>query len=165
MTNPILVELTRGPLPESLHRGAIAVSDGKGALRFALGDVERPIFPRSALKPVQAVPLIESGAAETFALSDEEIAHACASHSGEPMHTERVAAWQKRTAPVADPPADRIDRSMNRLQPQCDEQGEKLPLTTIARAHTGFMTFARQLARQSRVSTSDHPAQRAVSAR
>src|SRR5436190_21967675 len=96
MTNPVLVEITRGPLVESIHRGAVAVSDSEGRLRIAVGDVQRPIFPRSALKPIQAVPLIESGAAETFALSDEEIALACASHSGAPQHPARIASWQER---------------------------------------------------------------------
>jgi L-asparaginase II len=96
MANPILVEVTRGPLVESVHRGAIAIADAGGALRFALGDVETPIYPRSSLKPVQALPLVESGAADAFGLGDEEIALTCASHSGEPMHTTRVAAWLKK---------------------------------------------------------------------
>lgn len=93
MANPILVEVTRGPRVESVHRGSIAIADASGTLRFALGDIDTPVYPRSSLKPVQALPLIESGAAEAFGLSEEEIALACASHSGEPMHTERVAAW------------------------------------------------------------------------
>ena len=67
MTNPVLVEVTRGPLVESVHRGTVAVVDAGGGLRLALGNIERAIFPRSALKPVQAVPLIESGAADAFA--------------------------------------------------------------------------------------------------
>src|SRR3981081_1086112 len=96
MTNPVLVEVTRGPLVESIHRGAVAVADAHGALRLSLGHVEHAIFPRSALKPIQAVPLIESGAADAFAVSDEELALACASHSGASQHTARIAAWQQR---------------------------------------------------------------------
>ncbi len=96
MANPVLVEVTRGELVESFHRGAVAIADGSGALVAALGDVERIIYPRSALKPIQAMPLVESGAADAFGLSEEEIALACASHSGEPMHTSRVAAWLER---------------------------------------------------------------------
>src|SRR5438552_15988391 len=96
MTNPILVEVTRGYLVESIHRGAIAVADANGLLRLSLGHVERAIYPRSALKPIQAVPLIESGAADAFAVSDEELALACASHSGESQHTVPIAAWQRR---------------------------------------------------------------------
>ena len=96
MANPILVEVTRGALVESVHRGAIAIADASGALVLALGDVASPVYSRSSLKPMQAIPLVESGAADAFGLGDEEIALACASHSGEPMHTERVAQWLTR---------------------------------------------------------------------
>lgn len=93
MENPILVEVTRGGLVESVHRGAVAIARAERTSVFRLGDVDVPIYPRSSLKPIQALPLVESGAADSFGLSDEEIALACASHSGEPMHTSRVAAW------------------------------------------------------------------------
>ena len=96
MANPILVELTRGSLVESVHRGAVAIANADGEIVFSLGDIQGAIYPRSSLKPIQALPLIESGAAEAFGLSDEEIALACASHSGEPMHTDRVKAWLTR---------------------------------------------------------------------
>lgn len=93
MANPVLVEVTRGTLVESIHCGSIAIADARGKIIFSLGDVETPIYPRSALKPIQALPLIESGAADAFGLGAEDIALACASHSGEPMHTARVAKW------------------------------------------------------------------------
>ena len=88
--NPILVEAMRGGLRESAHRGAVAVCDADGALVLALGDVERPIFPRSAVKVLQALPLVESGAADALGLGEEELAIACASHNGEPRHTAVV---------------------------------------------------------------------------
>src|SRR4051812_49296158 len=88
MRNPVLVELVRGALVESRHRGAVAVVDADGATVLALGDVARPVFPRSAVKPIQALPLIESGAADRFSFGDEELALACASHGGEPAHVE-----------------------------------------------------------------------------
>lgn len=96
MANPILVEITRGPLVESVHRGAIAVANADGEIVFSLGDIETPTFPRSSLKMVQALPLVESGAADAFGLNTEHLALACASHSSEPMHTERVAKWLER---------------------------------------------------------------------
>jgi len=96
MANPILVEVTRGPLVESVHRGAVAIARADGSLLFSAGDIETPVFPRSSLKPIQALPMVESGAVETLGLGDEEIALACASHSGEPMHTSRVAAWLRK---------------------------------------------------------------------
>ena len=166
MTNPVLVELTRGPLVESVHRGAVAVSDARGALRLAIGDVERPIFPRSALKPIQAVPLIETGAADAFGLSDEELALACASHSGEPQHTSRIAAWQGRIGcsvadlacgphrPIHEPTANAMI-----------VKGEKWTAlhNNCSGKHTGFMTLARGLgAHVAGYQEIEHPVQRAV---
>ena len=90
MGNPILVEVTRGALVESRHRGAVAVSDAEGAVVLALGDVAQPVFPRSAVKALQAIRLVESGAADRYGFGDEELALACASHSGEPAHVAGV---------------------------------------------------------------------------
>lgn len=84
--NPILVEVTRGSRVESWHRGAVAVIDDRGQIVLSAGDVERPVFPRSALKPLQALPLVASGAADQYELSAAEIALACGSHAGEPVH-------------------------------------------------------------------------------
>ena len=90
--NPILVEALRGTAVESQHRGALAVVDGDSAVRLAVGDIERPVFPRSAVKWLQALPLVASGAADELALTDEELAIACASHNGEPAHVRTAAA-------------------------------------------------------------------------
>jgi L-asparaginase II len=86
MSNPILVEATRGNLVESRHRGSVAVVDADGARVLALGDIETPIFPRSAVKALQALVLMESDGAERYRLDDEQLALACASHGGEPAH-------------------------------------------------------------------------------
>lgn len=90
-SNPVLIEAFRGDVVESFHRGAVAVVDADGALVASLGDIDRPIFPRSAVKALQALPLVASGAAEAYSLGDEALAMACASHGGEPAHTQRVA--------------------------------------------------------------------------
>jgi L-asparaginase II len=90
MTDPILVEITRGALVESRHRGAIAVADANGKTVLAIGDVAVPVFPRSAIKAIQALPLVEQGAAERYGFGDEALALACASHSGEPAHVAGV---------------------------------------------------------------------------
>ncbi len=92
MVNPDLVHALRGGIVESFHRGALAIVDGDGAVVLALGDVQRPIFARSACKVLQALPLVESGAADAFGLTDEELALACASHGGEPRHVAAAAA-------------------------------------------------------------------------
>lgn len=96
MTNPILIEVTRGPLVESWHRGAVAIAAPSGALALRLGDVERPVYPRSAVKALQALPLIESGAADRFGFGMPEIALACGSHAGTERHTHLAAAMLAR---------------------------------------------------------------------
>ena len=90
--NPMLVNVMRGDAIESTHCGAVAVLDADGALVAALGDIERPIFPRSAVKVLQALPLVASGAADRLGLSDAELALACASHNGEALHAQTAAA-------------------------------------------------------------------------
>jgi len=91
-SNPVLVQALRGGIVESAHRGAAAVLDADGGIVAQWGDIERPIFPRSAVKVLQALPLVESGAAERFGLSDEELALACASHGGEAQHAATAAS-------------------------------------------------------------------------
>lgn len=90
MPNPIIAEVTRGGIVESRHTGAFAVVNGEGKIVKSAGDFATPIFPRSAIKAFQCVPLIESGAADHFGFTEEEIALACSSHNGEPEHV-RVA--------------------------------------------------------------------------
>jgi L-asparaginase II len=96
MGNPVLVEALRGGLVESRHCGAVAVVDADGRTVFALGQVERPIFPRSAVKALQALPLVESGAADRYGFADDELAVACASHGGEPGHVAAVGSMLAR---------------------------------------------------------------------
>ncbi len=89
--NPILVEVLRGNTVESVHRGSLVALDADGGVVVALGDIDRPIFPRSAVKALQALPLVESGAADQLKLGDAELAIACASHNGEPEHVRTAA--------------------------------------------------------------------------
>ena len=96
MSNPVLVEVTRGNRVESRHSGAVVVVDADGATAFALGDIEAPTFPRSAYKAMQALPLVESGAADAYAFGDRELALACASHGGEPAHAELARSMLAR---------------------------------------------------------------------
>jgi L-asparaginase II len=93
---PMIIEVTRGDMVESRHRADIAIVDPEGKVVLAWGDIEPPVYGRSAIKPLQALPLIESGAADRFGVSTAEIALACASHNGEPRHVELVTAWLAR---------------------------------------------------------------------
>lgn len=94
--NPLVVEVWRGDWIESRHLVDVVVVDASGSIRLVVGDPERRVLPRSAVKPIQAIPLVQSGAADRFALSDIELALACASHSGEAGHVAAVGAWLGR---------------------------------------------------------------------
>lgn len=94
--SPILVEVTRGDMVESVHRGSVAVVDTMAKVALRWGNINTAVYPRSAVKALQAVPLVESGAADAFGLSDAELAIACASHSGEARHVDTVRNWLTR---------------------------------------------------------------------
>ena len=84
--SPRLLVVRRGQEEESFHRGRAVVATATGETVLSIGDIEAPVFPRSAIKPIQAIPLVASGAAKKFGLSDAEIALACGSHAGSPLH-------------------------------------------------------------------------------
>jgi L-asparaginase II len=96
MSNPVCVEVTRGNLVESLHRASVVVVDGGGKVVFSLGDIDAAVFPRSACKAMQALPLVESGAADAYGFGNKELALACASHSGEDEHVALAASMLAR---------------------------------------------------------------------
>jgi len=164
MANPVLVEVLRGAVVESRHRGAIAVVDPDGAAAFVCGDVDRPVFPRSAVKALQALRLIETGAADRYGLADHELALACASHGGEPEHVAIAQAMLEdiglEEGDLACGPHDPLSsRGMKLLR----ESGARLTrlhnncsgkhAAMLARAHTaGWHTYGYE--------RRDHPVQR-----
>lgn len=91
-----LVEVWRGPIVESLHRGHLVAVDGAGQAVAELGAPQTVTFIRSSGKPFQAIPLVTSGAADRFGFTDQEIAIACGSHSGEAIHVETVQSMLKK---------------------------------------------------------------------
>lgn len=96
MSGPVVVEVTRGPVVESRHEGIAAVVRADGSVVAAWGDIDAAVMPRSAVKPIQAIPFVESGAVERYGLSTEHVALACASHNGEARHVETVRGWLGR---------------------------------------------------------------------
>ncbi len=90
MSNPILVEVSRGGVLESFHRGVICIVDKDDKIVFSMGDTEQVCYPRSALKFFQQIPLLVSGAVEHFGFTEKEIALFCGSHNGELQHVETV---------------------------------------------------------------------------
>jgi L-asparaginase II len=166
MTNPVLVEVLRGGLVESVHRGAVCVVDADGATVLALGDVAAPVFPRSAVKALQALPLIESGAADRYGLGEEELAIACGSHGGEPAHVAVVERMLARAGldagalecgahrPSHQPSADALVRAGRAPSPLHNNCSGK---------HAGFLCLACHLGVDPHGYVgSNHPVQRAV---
>jgi L-asparaginase II len=164
--DPILVEVLRGEMVESRHCGAYAVVDAAGGVVLAQGDVEHPVYARSAIKPLQALPLVETGAAARYGLSRKEIALACASHNGTAAVVDVVEAWLNRIGLSrddlecgADPPIDqaaaqalvRAGQSPSALHNNCSGK------------HAGFLTTASHCGEPTRgYIGAQHPVQRRV---
>jgi L-asparaginase II len=94
--NPILAEQTRGGFVENSHRGAFVISDAEGEIIASAGDIDWPVFPRSAVKSMQALAMVTSGAIERFQPGEAELALCCASHTGEDVHVSGVEHFLER---------------------------------------------------------------------
>ena len=148
MSYELLVEVTRNGTVESRHFGAAIVCDFKGNVVESWGDFEQLVFPRSALKPMLAVHLVESGASEQYALSDAELSLACSSHQGEKMHQNLVESWLRRLGLTED------HLACGAVLPEHTESAHQL-LTSgqhgcrihhnCSGKHTGFLTTALHL--------------------
>lgn len=163
-TNPVLVEVLRGGEVESQHRGAAAIVDKTGAIVAAWGDIDQPIYPRSAVKPLQALALVETGAAEKFGVSDREIALACASHNGEPVHVDAVRAWLSRleltTASLECGPHAPFDAEAQVALLRAHSAPDRAH-NNCSGKHAGMLTVARHLdAPTEGYIRADHPVQR-----
>lgn len=166
MPNPIIAEVTRSGLVESRHTGAYAVADATGRLVAAAGDVAQAIFPRSAIKAFQCLPLIESGAADRFGFTDEDLALACSSHSGEAAHV-RIAGGMLAKADMSETlyecgahwPYDvstQHDMVRSREEPRAIHNN-------CSGKHAGMLALARHLDAPAKGYTRiEHPVQRAV---
>lgn len=94
MSNPApFAEIWRGDFLESVHSGHAVICDGTGQVVESWGDAHAMMLPRSSSKMIQALPLVQSGAAEAAGLTSQHLALACASHQGAAIHTDRVNAW------------------------------------------------------------------------
>jgi L-asparaginase II len=148
LDDPVLVRVWRSGRIESVHRGAWAVVDVSGAVVEGRGQVERPHYARSTIKSLQALPLIESGAAGRYELTDAELALALASHNAEAVHTDTVLGMLGRVelgvehlrcgaqAPGAPEAREELARRGERpsaLHNNCSGK------------HAGFLTLARHL--------------------
>ncbi|MCX7312746.1 MAG: asparaginase [Alphaproteobacteria bacterium] len=166
MSNPVLIEVLRGALVESRHTGAVAVADADGGRVLALGDVGRPVFPRSAVKAFQALPLVESGAADLYGLGPEELALACASHSGEPAHA--ATATRMLAAAGLDPSALKCGAHWPMHQPSAQALARSGGMAgavhnNCSGKHAGFLCVACAIdADRGHYTDPTHPVQRMV---
>lgn len=165
-TNPVVAEVTRGGIVESWHRGAWAVVGSGGKLMAEAGNITMPVFPRSAVKAFQCLPAIEAGVVDEFAMSNEEIALACASHNGEEAHV-RVARSALAKA--------HLDEALYECGPQWPSLGcalrdlvraggEALPVhNNCSGKHAFMLAFAQKLGVDPAGYTRrDHPVQQAI---
>ncbi|MFN6926162.1 MAG: asparaginase [Tabrizicola sp.] len=165
MANPHpMVELWRGGLPESTHSGH-AVIWGPDGIEEAWGDPTAVIFPRSSCKMIQALPLLETGAADAVGLTEAQLAFACASHQGEGRHVKMAADWlagiglgEPDLRCGAHEPYDRDER--NRLI-RSDESPCQLH-NNCSGKHCGFLTVTRHIKAGPEYVEIDHPLQRMI---
>ncbi|MEM9009586.1 MAG: asparaginase [Pseudomonadota bacterium] len=157
-----LVELWRGAFVECLHRGHAVVANRRGEIVESWGNPEAVILPRSACKMLQALPLVESGAAASADLGSEQLALACASHNGGAIHTRRVEDWlaglgltddDLRCGPQT--PNDTAARealwNAGRMPAQAHNN--------CSGKHTGFLTVTKHVGGGPEYVTPDHPVQ------
>jgi len=168
MSQPVpMAELWRGPFLESVHLGHAVVCDDTGQVVEAWGDPDAVILPRSSCKMVQALPLIESGAADAFGLGVDQLALACASHNGAAIHTDRVQDWLKqlglsdddfRCGPQVPNDPDARDQMVKTDASPCQWHNN------CSGKHSGFLTLNRHLGGDEGYIDPAHPVQVAVKA-
>lgn len=166
MPNPVIAEVTRGGIVESRHTGAFAVVGEGGKLLKSAGDIAAPVFPRSAIKAFQCIPVIESGAADRFGFTEEEIALACASHSGEPEHV-RVARSMLQKAEYKENNYECGPHWPYEMKAQHDivrsGTGPLQVHNNCSGKHAGMLALAGQLGANSKDYVKiDHPVQQAI---
>jgi L-asparaginase II len=168
MTNPVVAEVTRGGIVESRHRGAYAVVDPSGHVVSAEGAIAAAIYPRSAVKAFQCLAMVESGAADRFGLTDEEIALCCASHNGEPQHVRVARAMLAKADNAEDlyecgahwPSHEASRMELIRHGANCSAVHNN-----CSGKHAGMLALARQIgADPEGYAKPDHPVQRLIAA-
>ncbi|MAQ36893.1 MULTISPECIES: asparaginase [Thioclava] len=165
MTAPeAMIELWRGGMCESVHHGH-AVIFGPEGIEASWGDPEAVIFPRSSVKMIQALPLLESGAAEAAGLTTRQLALSCASHSGAHMHRAAVEDWLATLGLDDDDlrcgahlPRDKAEKK----HLICSDHAPCQAHNNCSGKHAGFLTLNKHLGSGPDYVEIDHPVQRAV---
>lgn len=165
MRDEALIEVTRGDLVECVHRGSVVVCDGSGQIVAAWGEPGAIVYARSAFKMMQALPLVESGAADAHGLAPQHLALACSSHMAGRYHTDPIGDWLGSLG---------LDDAAFRCGAQTP--GDRAARDALIRAggkpcqihnncsgkHTGFLTLGKHLGAGAEYIDPDHPVQLAV---
>ncbi|MBI1216991.1 MAG: asparaginase [Rhodobacteraceae bacterium] len=160
-----MVELWRGGRLESSHLGHAVICDASGGIVEAWGDPAAVIFPRSSCKMLQALPLVESGAADAAGLSEAQLALACASHQGAHIHTDMVTRW------LADLGLSEADLRCGAHMPNDPQANKELTCSdtkpcqihnNCSGKHSGFLTLTKHLKAGPEYVDPSHPVQMAV---
>ncbi|MEN9061323.1 asparaginase [Ponticoccus litoralis] len=168
MTGPHpMVEIHRGGFVESRHSGHAVVCDSGGTIVEAWGDPDAVILPRSAAKMLQALPLVASGAARAAGLGPRQLALACASHQGAPLHVAEVGTWLERLGLRAEDlrcgPEPSRDKTLRFEMIRTGQRPGRIH-NNCSGKHTGFLTLARHLGTGPDYVAPEHPVQRACRA-
>lgn len=160
-----MVEFWRGGLLESLHLGHAVICDATGGIVETWGDPDAVIFPRSACKMIQALPLVESGAADALGVGSSRLALACASHQGAAVHSDLVTRWLGDLGLGENdlrcgPQMPRDHAAMREVL--CKGDSPCQIHNNCSGKHTGFLTLARHLGAGPEYHEVDHPVQAAV---
>jgi L-asparaginase II len=160
--NPLVVSVTRDPNVESVHLVDVVIADANGVSQ-SWGDHSRAVMARSAIKPIQTLPLVASGAADAYGLTNQHLALACASHSGEPEHLAAVERWLDSIGgspdwlecgaakPIGPDAAQAVGANFTSLHNCCSGK------------HAGFLTLATHLGlERSGYIGPDHPVQQEI---
>lgn len=162
-----MVEAWRGGILESTHTGHAVICDETGQIVESWGNPQAVIFPRSSCKMLQALPLLESGAADAVGLTSRQLALSCASHEGAAIHTEAVSQWlaglgmsESDLRCGTHDPLDRAARESLTLA----HEGPCQLHNNCSGKHAGFLTLNRHLRAGSEYVEVDHPVQKAAKA-
>ena len=150
---------------ESQHLGHAVIVDAAGQVIRAWGDPDEVILPRSSAKMIQALPLVESGAADAAGLTAEHLALACASHSAADIHTDRISAWLGSIGRRDEDLRCGPQMPRNRIAAHSLIRAGNSPCqihNNCSGKHTGFLTLARHLGAGPEYIDADHPVQVAV---
>ncbi|WP_417258377.1 asparaginase [Celeribacter sp.] len=160
-----MVDIWRGPVAESRHTGLAVVCNAAGEVVEGWGDLDTVVLPRSAVKMIQALPLVASGAADAAGLTVDQLAFSCASHNGDKIHTDKARAWLGALGLSDDDLICGIQEPMGKQSRRALIKADETPCrvhNNCSGKHCGFLTLTKHLGAGPDYVQPDHPVQKAA---